>query len=128
MKLWQKILIGVAVLAFLIYNRGNSLIWVGAIFVVGSLSYNHFRPRRPSHAEGSAVPAAKKQPRGPRKRLFFKTMTAIGGLLAVLVGAAVLWALPYIIAAATLGEVCPWTPPGITDPSWSCDGSTPSGP
>jgi Tol biopolymer transport system component len=61
-----------------------------------------------------------------KKTVTLKTFTAIGATLAV--GLVLLWALPYMIAVATLGVVCPWTPPGITDPAWKCPESEAEGP
>jgi Tol biopolymer transport system component len=48
-----------------------------------------------------------------RLKIVLAAVAAFGGLVFV-------WVLPYLIAAATLGVVCPWTPPGVTDPGWKC--------
>jgi Tol biopolymer transport system component len=52
----------------------------------------------------------------------------VGGMLAVVAALAFLWVLPYLIAIATLGAVCPWTPPGITDPDAKCSKGEAKGP
>lgn len=121
-KRWQKILVGVGGVAYVIYDYRNAFVWVVAIFVAGSLAYNHLQPNRPTRAERTAVRADKEAKR-PTRRLLRRTLTALAWLLGVTMILAVVWALPYFIAAATLGEVCPWTPPGITDPAWKCGGS-----
>ena len=81
---------------------------------------NRFRRRRPD--EPLVRPTAPLT--APAKRRSVKALNVLGWAAAAAVVVTVAWALPYIVAVATLGELCPWTPPGISDPSWSCGAST----